>query len=561
MNKVFGYQVSTENSFSNNIVFDPAQPVSMPPGFDKKLCQLRVFSHPDSSLKTYVSEKQNVNTYVLGIPSHPDVALSEIPKWCARIVAEGYYERFRELLGSFVVIVDEPIHHRITFVTDILGLRPFFIGKHNGHIVFGTDVWTLYRAGLTNSTIDYDAVSEWIMYGYSVGERSLFSDLSRLPPGAAVIFQDGKYSEIEYTQFQPKAHTPSAEEVVEDIHTIVSSNVKTLMADHPRISVALSGGNDSRFLLALCSSLTNTITKCATVSFIKAEGYVATQVADTFGLPLKIIPVKRSIWDIYDNVYHFTPNGFPITKFVTYCVAKEYPGLPMLNGFVGDVFIRGSVDKIYGRYETEWNENLADVLQRGLSMYSFKVFRKLIRKDIFERIRMRSHPPMEKAVLKAPNIGKVFNWGYFYYRQRHYISNNFIQHIGISEALIPFYSWPLLAYKMEHESKVFSRYIYQRIFQTYYPELAKIPNSNDLVSDKKAFRVAQCTKQWAGQMLATILNKNYLSLLNKGLCVPLGIACFAGFRQAERAIFLFKRLYLLEKKVKEAGLDFDWNCI
>jgi len=561
MNQVFGYQISAEGTFSSNIVFDGTQPVSLPPGFDKKLSQLKVFAHPDSNLKTYVSEKQGVNTYVLGIPAHPDITFTEIPEWCARIVAAGHYERFKELLGSFVVIVDEPIQHRITFVTDIMGLRPFFIGKHNGYIVFGTDVWTLYRAGLSNRAIDYDAVSEWIIYGYNAGDRSLFSSLSRLPPGAAVIFQDEKYSKIYYTEIQPKSHTPSPEEVAEDIYAIVSSTVKTLMADHPRISVALSGGYDSRFLLALCSSLTKTTTKCATVSFTSAEGYIATQVADILGLTLKIFPVNRSIWDIYDNVYHFTPNGFPITKFVTYCVAKEYPGMPMLNGFVGDVFISGAINKVLKKYESEWKEDLADLLQRALSMYSFKVFRKLIRKDIFERIRMRARPPMEKAVRKASNISKVFNWAYIYYRQRHYISNNFLQHIGIAEALIPFYSWSLVSYNMEHETKVFSRYIYQRIFQTHYPELAKIPHADDLASHKKPFRTARCTKQWAGQILPVLCSKNYLSILQKGLCLPLDIAGLAGLRHAERVIFLFKRLYLLEKQVKEAGLNFDWECI
>jgi hypothetical protein len=561
MNQVFGYQVSVEDRFSNNIVFDGTKPVSMPSGFDRKLCQLNVFAHPESSLKTYVSEKNDSITYLLGIPAHPHITTSEIPKWSSRIVAAGHYKRFRELLGAFVVIVDEPAQHRITFVTDIMGLRPFFIGKHNDRIVFGTDVWTLYQAGLCNGTIDYDAVSEWIFYRYCLGDRSLFSSLTRLPFGTVSIFQDDKHAEISYTEFQPKSYTPPPQQVAEDLYAIVASTVKTLLADYPRVSIALSGGYDSRFLLALYSSLTKATIDCATVSFTKAEGSVAAQVADTLELPLKIFPEERSEWNYYNNVYHFTPNGFPISKFVTYCVAKEYPGIPMLNGFLGDVLMRGAIDKIQEKYETEWNENLADVLEHWHAPFSYKVFRKIIRKNISERIRMRSRPLIEKAVRKASNIGKVFNWAGIYYRQRHYISNNFVQHIGIAEALIPYYSWPLLSYKMEHEYKIFSRYIYQRIFQTHYPELAQIPYAKDLASNKKTFRAAQCTKRWAREMLPVICNKNYLSLLQKKTCIPLNMSGFTHLQKAQTAIFLFKRLYLLEKKVKEAGLDFDWNCI
>ena len=336
--------------------------------------------------------------------------------------------------------------------------------------------------------------------------------------------------------------------------------MKTLLAGHPRISFALSGGYDSRFLLALCSSLTEANIKCATVSFTNQEGYVASKVADTLGFPLKIFPVNGSIWDIYDNVYHFTADGFPISKFVTYCIAKEFPEIPMVNGFLGDSLICGSKDKFQGKYETEWKEDLADVLQRKHLFFSFRVLRKIIRKDILERIRMRSFQPMEKAVRKASNIGKVFNWAHIYYRQRRYISNNFLQHIGITEALVPFYSWPLLSYKMEHETRVFNRYLYQKIFKTHYPELA-IPHADELATNNKTFRGAQCTKKWARQLLPVIFNKNYLSLLQKKLCVPLDIAGFVRSEHAERAIFLFKRLYLLERKVKEAGLYFDWNCI
>ena len=60
----------------------------------------------------------------------------------------------------------------------------------------------------------------------------------------------------------------------------------------------------------------------------------------------------------------------------------------MLNVFLGDILIRGVFDKILGKYETEWKEDLVDVLERKHLRFSHKLFRKLIRKDIFERIRI-----------------------------------------------------------------------------------------------------------------------------------------------------------------------------
>jgi len=90
--------------------------------------------------------------------------------------------------------------------------------------------------------------------------------------------------------------------VSEEIHHIVSSTIKLILNNHDRITVSLSGGYDSRYLLALSLSLGKVSMECATVSFTENEGKVASQVAETLGLPIKKYHVNGSIWDFYDEV-------------------------------------------------------------------------------------------------------------------------------------------------------------------------------------------------------------------------------------------------------------------
>lgn len=559
MNQIYGYQILPNKTSLNDNVFEGTQSVLPSSISNCKSAQLQIFVEPHSNLQSCYSREYGAYSYVWGIPVHPEIDTKDIPEWCANIVAEKRYDRFRELIGTFVIIVDEPGKNCITFVTDILGVRPMFIGNHNGRIVFGSDVWSIYKAGLSTGAIDYDAVSAWIAYRYNCTNGSLFSDLRRLPPATAVIVQDEQCIEIPYAEFQSKSQSPNAKQVVEDLHNIVSFNVKTFLSKHNRVSLALSGGYDSRYLLALSSSLTKKISiECSSVSYSEEEGVIAHQVAEMLGVPLKKYPINGSVWNLYDEVYHFTADGFPISKFVTYYIAQQYPEIPMVNGYMGDPFVRGTKDKISGKYETEWKEDLADVLQRHHLFTNFKI----LRKDIVKRIQERSRVPMEEAVKKGASIGKTFAWADFYYRQRFYISNNFLQHIEITEALLPFYSWELFAYKMEHDSGLFNRDIYHRIFQTYFPKLAKIPHSSDLPAKKHQHdRVARCTKEWARQIFPIICNKKWLSLLQKRRCILRNIAGVAGLRRAESSIFLLERLYLLEKKARDAGLDFDWECI
>lgn len=560
-NQIFGYQTLPEDGPSDTSFFEGTELVIPSGNIDINNTQVKLFVRPNTHLHSCFSQHHETYCYVWGMPAHPEIDSTDIPKWCIKVVAEKCYNEFKNLVGTFVVIIDEPHQNRLTFVTDILGIRTMFLGKHENRIVFGSDVWSIHQAGLTSGVIDYDAVSCWIAYEYNCTGGSIFADFRRLPAGSVIEIQHNKYTELQYAEIKPnyQLRTSSVEKVEEDLHDIVSSTIKTLLANNPKMSLALSGGYDSRYLLALSSSFGKSSIDCVTVESTDAEVQIARQVAAALDVPLSIHSAGGSVYDLYDQVYHFTADGFPISKFVTHCVAQQYPRIPMLNGFLGSILMRGSHDKIQGKYETEWEEDLADVLQRKHTIGGFKLFRK----EIANRIQLRSRVPMEEAVRNGIKAGKVFIWVDIYFRQRYYISNNFLQHIGITEALLPFYSWPLLSYKMEHDYTLFSRDVFKNIFRKHFFPLSQIPHTDDLVSKKtqRSFGNARCTKRWARQLLPKLMSKKWLSLLAKKQPILHTIASIGGIHRTEYTILRLQRLYLLEKKLKDAGLDFDWDSI
>jgi hypothetical protein len=168
---------------------------------------------------------------------------------------------------------------------------------------------------------------------------------------------------------------------------------------------------------------------------------------------------------------------------------------------------------------------------------------------------------MEHAVREATE-GKVFGWVDYYYRQRHYISNNFLQHLGQTEALLPFYTWPLLSYKMRHDSSLFGGHIYRGIFDSYFPSLSRIPHASD-ISDKRSVRrkIARCARIWAQRLLPILARKGYLSLVNRKRAALVLAAGLAGNIRAEDYIFTLKRLCMMEERVRDASLDFEWEEI
>lgn len=558
MNQIYGCQILAGDAARPAFELDGAFPIEIPLSPNGEFPQVKVSSYSEATLQVSFSRAHKSWTYLWGMPSHPEISQSKISEWCAKNVAEGHYALFRELLGSFVVIVDEPNKNCITFVSDILGVRPMFLGKQNGRIIFGSKVWPIYRAGLISGQINYDAVSAWISYGFNCTNGSLFADLCRLSPGSAVVIKDGQWKEIPYARFEAPAPLPPTKRVAEELHEIVSSTLNVLLANTPQATLALSGGYDSRYMLALSLYLSKTTIHCSTVSISRGEEEIAHQVAKILKVPLETVPVRNSEWDLYDEAFHFTADGFPITKFVTYCLAQQHSNVPMLNGYMGDSLMRGSKDKFLGKYEDEWPGDPVDVLQRKHLFTSSVIFRP----DIAQKIQMRSRAPMEEAVRKGSEIEKIFGWADFYFRQRLYISNNFLQHVDLTEVLLPFYSWALLSYKMRHNYRMFSLEVYERIFTENFPQLSRIPRADTLPRKKSQTpKVAGCTQRWARKLLPIMCGKQGLALLNKNWCLPWTLAGMAGIRRYEGTIHNFQRLYLLEEETRTAGLNFEWQKI
>ena len=558
MNQIYGYQVLPNDTAHPTFGLDGASPVQIPLSPNAVYPQIQTSAYPETTLRISYSPAHKSWVYIWGTPSHLEIAQAKIPDWCAKVVAEEQYGKFKDLVGSFVIIVDEPNKPCLTFVSDILGVRPMFLGKENGRVIFGSKVWPMYRAGLISGRINYDAVSAWINYGFNCTNGSLFADLQRMPPGSVVVIKNAEWNEISYARFEEKGPLLPIDQVVEELHEIVASTLKVLLADVPQATFALSGGYDSRYLLALALSLSKTAIQCRTVSISKEEEGIASQVANAIGVPLETVPIHNSEWDLYDEAFHLTADGFPITKFLTYCLANRHSKVPMLNGYMGDSLMRGSKDMFQGKYEEEWTGDFVEILQRKHSFISFIG----MRRDIAQKIQMRSRLPMEQAVREGSEIGKIFGWADFYFRQRLYISNNFLQHLDFAEALLPFYSWKLLSYKMHHNSRLFSPEVYEQIFTKYFPVLSRIPRADTLPRKKSPHsNVANCTKQWARNLLPVMCSRKRLALLDRNWCAPRTLAGLAGFRRYEGTIRNFQRLYLLEETVRAAGLNFDWEHI
>ena len=86
MNQIFGYQISPMKYHLNDILFEGAKPLVIPADLNDGHGQVKIFLQPRTSLQSCFSQKYGAYCYVWGIPTHPEIASSDIPEYCIKIV-------------------------------------------------------------------------------------------------------------------------------------------------------------------------------------------------------------------------------------------------------------------------------------------------------------------------------------------------------------------------------------------------------------------------------------------------------------------------------------------
>jgi hypothetical protein len=525
---------------------------------------LEVAAGAGAAIETLFDEKSGCCAYLWGVAGHCDVPAKDLLRWIVEKVNSGDHAALRDVVGIFVVLIDDRRNGRVKMVSDPLGMRPWFVGRHNGKLVCGSDVWLIQESGLSGVNrggVNYDAVASWLMQNYDCTDQSLFADYSAIGPGVVATWEDGKYIESPYAQFTGAQNRPEPRDLVEAIHNGVCRAFDAATGDLDHVTIALSGGYDSRYLAALASRRKDLKLEAFSVRDREAEALAAQMVAQRLGLTMQVLATDGSRWNMYDEPYHFTPGGFPMTKQLSFLAACQRPDVPCLNGFIGDPIIRGTLDRTDGKLEPQI-QDLAAGYQRSQRVNHSVARFDLLDPAVLARADERNLATWRRHVNRWQNTGHaIFALGVFV-RQRHYLSNNFLQHMDVAEALIPFAAWDVVQYKLQTDPTVYSFATYDALFQTFFPEIADVPH-NSKMGEKNAFvpKPSRCTKEWAAKVLKGLSTSQCLPLLSRRKSVPRLIGTLLGSRDLEVVALFLYRLFLLDQRLRRAGVEFDWKAI
>ena len=159
--------------------------------------------------------------------------------------------RFWEHLdGSFCLIVrDGPA---ISVGVDVAGTRSMYWWTHEGILAFHSHLADLAPAFPDPLTEDEGALGSFLGAGIYPPQRTAFREIAHLGPGQFLRFEDGRararnHLGMVYEEARP---TRSRDQLVDELIELVDASVARTQASMDLPVVPLSGGLDSRYLLA-----------------------------------------------------------------------------------------------------------------------------------------------------------------------------------------------------------------------------------------------------------------------------------------------------------------------
>jgi asparagine synthase (glutamine-hydrolysing) len=162
--------------------------------------------------------------------------------------------RLAELNGIFAFAIDDVMNDRLVLVRDQLGVKPLYYTEPSpGTVVFASEPKAIHASGLVERTVDPVALGNYLAYGHSAGDRTIYAGIRKLAAGSALIYENAHATTTRYWDLLARARRwpTDAKPPVDEIAALLADAVKrNMIADVP-VGAFLSGGIDSSIVTSL----------------------------------------------------------------------------------------------------------------------------------------------------------------------------------------------------------------------------------------------------------------------------------------------------------------------
>jgi asparagine synthase (glutamine-hydrolysing) len=157
----------------------------------------------------------------------------------------------RHLEGMFAIALWDESERQFVLCRDRAGIKPMYYATVDGRLVFGSEIRAVLAGGVS-TTLDVQALSDYLSLMYIPGPRSVYREIRKLEPGTTLVRRDRAHTVRRYWSLAgvPERHDLSAASAEEVLRRLLADSVERhLMSDVP-LGFFLSGGLDSSSVVA-----------------------------------------------------------------------------------------------------------------------------------------------------------------------------------------------------------------------------------------------------------------------------------------------------------------------
>lgn len=198
------------------------------------------------------------------------------------------------LLGDFALAACSVSQRRVLLARDAGGRRPLYYWHRNQQLRFASQVCGLAADPEIAFALDQAKVEEWLCY-YDTTDRTFFRDITMVPKGHAVLWDQGKLSlcRFWYPERIAMLRLRDPREYADGLRAVLTQSVACRLQETP-LGVELSGGLDSSSTTAIAAGL------------LERQGGTLTAFTS--------VPVGETPPDLHDRFFHEGPYAAAVTR-------------------------------------------------------------------------------------------------------------------------------------------------------------------------------------------------------------------------------------------------------
>lgn len=203
--------------------------------------------------------------YFFESDSDTEVILKAFHCWGIKSV-----DKFR---GMFAFAIYDTDKHEITIFRDRVGVKPLYYSNTEKEFIFSSELKPLLKFPSFDKSLDFEAVSSYLQFGYIHAPKSIFSAAKKLLPGHYLKFNiDTKKLDINCywdvtDYFEDKTNVTDITAITDELESIIIESFNLRMISDVPVGTFLSGGVDSSLVTAVLQKYSDIPINTFTIGF------------------------------------------------------------------------------------------------------------------------------------------------------------------------------------------------------------------------------------------------------------------------------------------------------